>query len=311
MDDLVRAQKAAKEERDHLRATVDSLLDPELLLKAVRDDTGQIVDFLVVEANPAACEYTGMVRQDLVGARLLSLLPGLTDAGLREQYGRVAETGEPLVLDDFVYVNEMLNAERRYDIRGARVGDGLSLTWRDVTARHGDAVTLAESKEEYRLLAENASDVVMRLSPDLCFDWLSGSVAGVLGWESPDLVGHPIEQFIHPHDLDRFRETVARALRSSASVEFRFRRADGTYHWVACRARVKAAKGGSPVAVVGGLVDIQERKTAEASDLSRLEELERFQRLTVGRELRMVELKKEIEYLRKFAPGDESDEPDR
>ena len=34
----------------------------------------------------------------------------------------------------------------------------------------------------------------------------------------------------------------------------------------------------------------------------RLAQLEQFQRLTVGRELKMIELKKEIEYLRKLSP---------
>jgi hypothetical protein len=33
-------------------------------------------------------------------------------------------------------------------------------------------------------------------------------------------------------------------------------------------------------------------------------ELEHFQRLTVGRELKMIELKKENEYLRRFGPAD-------
>jgi hypothetical protein len=48
----------------------------------------------------------------------------------------------------------------------------------------------------------------------------------------------------------------------------------------------------------------------QAMELDRLAELERFQRLTVGRELKMIELKKEIEYLRKFgsAGGGESGE---
>jgi hypothetical protein len=39
-------------------------------------------------------------------------------------------------------------------------------------------------------------------------------------------------------------------------------------------------------------------------ELGRLAELERFQRLTVGRELKMIELKKEIEYLKMVASGD-------
>jgi PAS domain S-box-containing protein len=303
VDDLVHAQNAARRERDHLRATVDSLLDPQMLLEAVRDETGQIGDFLVVEANPAACAYHGMDRQDIVGARMLSLFPGIVEAGLLDQYARVTDTGQPAVLDGFVYANEILNAERRYDIRGARVGDGLSLTWRDVTARFSDARSLAESKEEYRLLAENASDVVMRLSTDLRFEWLSGSVPDVLGWGSSDLVGQLIDQFINPEDRDMFGLAVDGASGAPASAEFRFRRSDGTYRWVACRARVTADGDGTPVAVIGGLVDIEDRKAAEAKELDRLDDLERFQRLTVGRELRMVELKKENDYLRKLVPA--------
>ncbi|HYO19834.1 MAG TPA: PAS domain S-box protein [Dermatophilaceae bacterium] len=249
--------------------------------------------------------------QDLIGARLLDLFPGHVEAGLFELYRRVVETGEPLVLDDFLYRQELLQAERRYDIRAVRVGDGLAGTWRDVTDRHTAAQRLAESEEQYRLLAENASDMVMRLSPDLSFEWLSGSVDGVLGWESSDLVGHLIDEFIHPEDLDRVRPAIANASGGAAEVEFRFRRADGTHRWVACRTRMKVDADGTPVAVAGGLVDIQERKALEASELDRLEELERFQRLTVGRELKMLDLKKEIEYLRKFAPAKGSDPGDQ
>jgi len=46
------------------------------------------------------------------------------------------------------------------------------------------------------------------------------------------------------------------------------------------------------------------RETAEqqARELDGLADLQRYERLTVGRELKMIELKKEIELLRKFVP---------
>jgi PAS domain S-box-containing protein len=49
------------------------------------------------------------------------------------------------------------------------------------------------------------------------------------------------------------------------------------------------------------IAEQQEREQA------RLEELEQFRRLTVGRELKMVELKKEIEYLKKYGSTGGSD----
>jgi len=56
-----------------------------------------------------------------------------------------------------------------------------------------------------------------------------------------------------------------------------------------------------------------QREIAEqqAKELERLAELERFQRLTVGRELKMIELKKEIEHLKKLVSDDGTDRGDQ
>ena len=180
-------------------------------------------------------------------------------------------------------------------------------TWRDVTERQSAAQWLAESEEHYRLLAENASDVVMRLSPDLRYEWVSGSIADVLGWSASDLHGHVIDEFVHPDDLALFQNTVAGSgPEGTARTELRFRRSDGSYRWMLCHTRLKSGEDGAPVALVGGLVDIDARKGVEAQELDRLAALERLQ--TVGRELEMIELKKEIESLRSLAhkDGDES-----
>jgi diguanylate cyclase (GGDEF)-like protein len=46
------------------------------------------------------------------------------------------------VLDDYLYPHDILEEPRYYDIRGVKVGDALSFTWRDVTERHRAAKDL-------------------------------------------------------------------------------------------------------------------------------------------------------------------------
>jgi signal transduction histidine kinase len=118
-----------------LHAVFDALIDPLVVLSAVRDESGTIVDFRYIDANPAACAYTGLPHDTLVGSTVVGILPGHAATGLLDMYIRVVETGEPLLLDDYPYLSELIGEERRYDIRAVRVDDGLVYTWSDVTER--------------------------------------------------------------------------------------------------------------------------------------------------------------------------------
>ncbi|QPN67065.1 diguanylate cyclase [Synechococcus sp. CBW1006] len=134
--ELVQAQQQLKAEQQRLSITLDSLLDPHLLLGPVRDEEGRITDLRILRANPAAAAYNHMPLDEFVGSTLRQFWPGHVENGLFDRYLQVLATGEPLVLDEFEYhQHEVHGGIRQFDIRVVKVGDELSVIWRDVTER--------------------------------------------------------------------------------------------------------------------------------------------------------------------------------
>ncbi|MFM7634865.1 MAG: diguanylate cyclase [Cyanobacteriota bacterium] len=121
--------------QEHLRltTTLDSLLDPHLMLAAVHDNDGQIHDLVVLRANPVAAHYNGMTTGEMKGKRLRDAWPEHVTNGLYARYLEVLDGGTPLILDRFPYEHPQQGSLRRLDIRAVKVGDDLSVTWRDVT----------------------------------------------------------------------------------------------------------------------------------------------------------------------------------
>jgi PAS domain S-box-containing protein len=183
-----------------------------------------------------------------------------------------------------------------------------------------------EAEERFRLTMEYSTIGVSLESPEGRFILVNPALCLVLCRDAQALIAATWMEVTHPDDVSvgegLLHDLVVGTI-SSFRVWKRYLRPDGSVLWgdlsmscvrnddgsvrnfiaqVACRARVKVDEDGTPVAVVGGLVDIEDRKEAEAEEQERLAQLERFQRLTVGGELRMIELKKEIEYLTKYGP---------
>jgi diguanylate cyclase (GGDEF)-like protein/PAS domain S-box-containing protein len=234
---MVQARAALELERARLRATLDSLLDPHVMMEAVRDGQGRIIDFLYTDANEAACNYNHLERAQLVGRRLLELLPAHTSTGLLDLYRHALESGQPLVLNDFVYPHEILAEERRYDIRAIRVGDSLSFTWRDVTERYRMAQQLAASEEHYRLLTTNSYDTAIRADDRNVVLWVSPSLEAMLGWKPAEWVGHPATEFVTQDFVASLSDNIARvALGKPVIARYQVRAKDGRTHWVETRA---------------------------------------------------------------------------
>jgi diguanylate cyclase (GGDEF)-like protein/PAS domain S-box-containing protein len=128
---------------------------------------------------------------------------------------------------------------------------------RDVTAQVEAEQALARSQEAYRLLAENASDIVWRADNEGRIEWVSPSVTGVLGWTPSHLVGRLIADFVHPEDLDGVRTAgQAAADGDRVSFEARYACADGDHRWLDVTARPLRDPLGQVIGRVGSCRDL-------------------------------------------------------
>lgn len=230
VDDLVASQREAEKAGQRLRAVLDVLLDPTATFSAVRDTDGALVDLRLMFANEAALSYWNRPLADLAGRGLLEFSPTPPERSVLARYFRTVETGEPTFLDDFSFQSD--GGGRRFDVRAVRLGDGIALTWRDVTDRSTLLNRVSASERHYRLLAENASDVVAHVVDDR-YVWVSPSLTRILGWSVSDWIGQPTTRFTDRADDDVVRGARSKLLRGeTASIRRRVQDAAGVWHWV-------------------------------------------------------------------------------
>ena len=150
-------------EQRRLNAALEILFDPYVIAEPVRDADGSVVDFIYTEANPAACAWIGVDRDHLLGRRMLEVYPAVETTGLLKIFIDTAEHGHAAEVEAFPFPHDK-EGMRWLDIRAVRVDNQVGLAWRDVTERHEADAKRAASEEQFRLLAENSSDVVIRIS---------------------------------------------------------------------------------------------------------------------------------------------------
>jgi PAS domain S-box-containing protein len=173
-----------------------------------------------------------------------------------------------------------------------------------------------ESAVRYRDLVEGLDAVVWEADPD---PWRYTFVSH----QAQGMFGHPAERWlqepnfwielIHPKDRQRtVNACKAGVTQAGFRIEYRAHALDGRVFWVALVAQVRK-QDDRPTRVRGLLLDITESKAqaerlrqvirdleaSQASLKEKVEELEKFQDLTIGRELKMIQLEKELAHLQR------------
>ena len=215
-----------------LRGILDSSLDSIVSFRAIRDVNGQIADFEWILANSMASEILQLSASELVGKRMLTVLPGTKEEGLFELYVNVVETGEP-VLHEHYYEHDGIRSW--FQTQAVKLNDGLVITFSNISKRKQAEQTLIQRENHYRLISENLRDLICLHDLDGLLTYVSPSAIDLLGYAPDELIGKSYKDFLCEQDLEAV-EAVYDEKEQDASTDYavqaRLQRKDGRFIWV-------------------------------------------------------------------------------
>src|SRR5665647_999968 len=133
---------------------------------------------------------------------------------------------------------------------------------RDVTAQVETEQTLAQREQQYRLLAENATDAVFLMDSEWVIQWASPTVSTQFGYERDE------EDVLHPDDVEPARQVRDRLLGGRGDHETRPCRlihADGSIVWVTHAVGLLRDDDGLPLFFVCQYQDITKPQRVQAA----------------------------------------------
>ena len=229
-------------------------------------------DYVFEIANPA---YEALVGgRELIGRKLVDVLPEIAGQGFVQLLDQVRETGRRFVgrgmevqllspggelhprFVDFVY-QPIVGEDGRVH--------GIFVQGSDVTDRESALASLRESEQRFRTIAEMIPQMVWSTLPDGYHDYFNPQWYEYTGVPEGATDGEGWNGIFHPDDRERAWARWRDSLRTGEpyEIEYRLRHRDGDYRWVLGRALPIRDATGAIVRWMGTCTEIHEQKLVQ------------------------------------------------
>ena len=190
---------------------------------------------------------------------------------------------------------------RRLSVRYAFAPPDLVIVYtEDITDRERAARELRESEERFRQIYQQQAVGVARVSLDFRILGANRAYCDMLGYSEEELIGRSLADITLADDqAENIAQQTAlgKGLIDHYRMEKRFVHRSGEIIMGVLDANLVHDADGQPAHFLGSVVDITELRRTMRELEQRNDELTRFNRAATGRELRMIELKQEINAL--------------
>ncbi|MDX9691755.1 MAG: diguanylate cyclase [Acholeplasmataceae bacterium] len=254
--------KSLKESEEQYRLLATQMHLGLALHEMIFDEQGKPIDYVFISVNDSFERITGLKRENLIGKRVLSVLPE-TESYWIETYGIVAMTGEPVQFENY---SKALN--RHYSLSAYSPKKGqFAVIIEDITDKKKQEV---EQKEKTQALLQ--SQRIAKLGT-----WRLDAKTHEVTWSdelykmfglTPTPPPPPFSEHMHlftPTSWEMLSEALYRIRKDGTSynLELETVLVDGSHGWMWVTGNVDRNDENEIVALIGTAQDITERRRLE------------------------------------------------
>lgn len=162
-------EEALRNSEEKFREAQEHSPDGFTIFRPVRDESGQIVDFIWIYENAAIARLNGTDPNVVVGRRLLDFFPNHRGSSFLQAYLRVAETGEPCVFED-EYGSDSMPKPTWFRIVVVRMGGDIAVLAQDVSERRRAEEALHKALRREKVLGELSSRLLESEDPQIIME---------------------------------------------------------------------------------------------------------------------------------------------
>ncbi|MBE8992709.1 response regulator, partial [Nostoc sp. LEGE 12450] len=224
--------------------------------------------------NDRVAEVVGIQKEELLDRMIWEVFPDVAKSDFYTQVHR-AMAEQTVVRFEYFYPAW----QRWFENRVYPFGEGVSIFVTEISDRKQAEKALRESEEQFRNMADNAPFMVWVTDTNNYCTYLSKSWYDFTGHNEETSLGFGWLNAVHPEDYDDVRNIFLEASKRCEAfrMEYRLQRKDSEYRWTIDAANPWFGVDGQFKGYIGSVIDITERKTAEA-ERDRLLELEQAAR---------------------------------
>jgi PAS domain S-box-containing protein len=259
------AERALEETRARYRAAVSVSRDAFFIFEAERGADGTITDFVFAAINPAGERLIGWNADDVMGKRLCEIIPANRTGGFFDRYMRVVETGEPL--EEEFELAAADGATRWIHHAVVKLGDGVAITSRDVTARKIAEAERQQLDARYRAIVDGTPDGLFVLDIEGDGDarvfrvaLINRAFSLLTGLDAERVAGRRVEEIFRGAVLENAFRRYADAIASGGTITYEEPLIGAESRWVAVTMTALFEPGGRCYRIVGSARDITERR---------------------------------------------------